>query len=64
MPVSNDVVSTNPTSPFTSWRGDHVGLRVPDFEAAAAWYTGTLDFRLMRTMALGEKTMSMRRSVN
>jgi catechol 2,3-dioxygenase-like lactoylglutathione lyase family enzyme len=58
MPASNDLVSTNPTSPFTSWRGDHVGLRVPDFDTAAAWYTGTLDFRLIRTMALGEKTLA------
>ena len=58
MPASSDAVSTNPTSPFTSWRGDHVGLRVPDFDTAAAWYTGTLDFRLIRTMALGEKTLA------
>lgn len=48
----------NPTSPFASWKGDHSGLRVPDFDAAASWYQGTLDFRVMQTMALGEKTLA------
>lgn len=49
--------ATSP-SPFASWKGDHVGIRVPDFEAAAAWYTGTLDFRVTHTMRLGEKTLA------
>jgi catechol 2,3-dioxygenase-like lactoylglutathione lyase family enzyme len=49
---------THPSSPFASWRGDHVGIRVPDFDAAAAWYTGTLDFRVTHTMPLGEKTLA------
>lgn len=48
----------NPASPFASWKGDHVGIRVPDFEAATAWYTGTLDFRVIRSMPLGEKTLA------
>ncbi|MDY7537237.1 VOC family protein [Undibacterium sp. RTI2.1] len=48
----------NASSPFASWRGNHVGIRVPDFEAAAAWYTHKLDFRLVRTMQLGEKTLA------
>ncbi|MBD8655982.1 VOC family protein [Oxalobacteraceae sp. CFBP 13730] len=55
MSASSD---TTPASPFTSWRGDHVGLRVPDFDTAVAWYRGTLDFRLIRTMVLGEKTLA------
>ena len=58
MPTAEVVKPTNPSSPFSSWRGDHVGIRVPDFDAAAAWYTGTLDFRIIRTMALGEKTLA------
>jgi catechol 2,3-dioxygenase-like lactoylglutathione lyase family enzyme len=45
-------------SPFASWKGDHVGIRVPDFQAAADWYTGTLDFRLLQSMALGDKTLA------
>jgi catechol 2,3-dioxygenase-like lactoylglutathione lyase family enzyme len=48
----------NPSSPFASWKGDHAGLRVPDFEAAATWYRETLDFRVMQTMRLGEKTLA------
>ena len=48
----------NPTSPFASWKGDHTGIRVPDFDAAAAWYRETLDFRVMQTMPLGEKTLA------
>jgi len=46
------------SSPFVSWKGDHVGIRVPDFDAAAAWYTGTLDFRVTHTMPLGAKTLA------
>lgn len=48
----------NPASPFASWKGDHAGLRVPDFAAAASWYQQTLDFRVMQTMPLGEKTLA------
>jgi catechol 2,3-dioxygenase-like lactoylglutathione lyase family enzyme len=48
----------DPSSPFASWKGDHVGIRVPDFDAAAAWYTSKLDFRLTHTMPLGEKTLA------
>jgi len=54
-----DTVSPpNPSSPFASWKGDHVGIRVPDFDAAAAWYTTALDFRVVRQMQLGEKTLA------
>lgn len=42
-----------PSSPFSSWRGDHTGLRVTDLDAAIAWYTQTLDFRVMQTMPFG-----------
>lgn len=48
----------NTTSPFASWKGDHAGLRVPDFDAAASWYREILDFRVMKTMPLGEKTLA------
>ncbi|MFK3741260.1 VOC family protein [Massilia sp. TN1-12] len=46
------------SSPFASWKGDHVGIRVPDFDAAATWYTGKLDFRITHTMPLGEKMLA------
>ena len=35
-------------SPFASWRVDHAAIRVPDFDAAIAWYTEKLDFRLKK----------------
>ena len=34
------------TSPFAGWKVDHAAIRVPDFDAAIAWYTEKLDFRL------------------
>jgi len=36
-------------SAFASMKGDHAGVRVPDFDAAIAWYTNKLDFRLTAT---------------
>ncbi|MHC1481507.1 VOC family protein [Frateuria aurantia] len=36
----------NSSSPFASMRGDHAGVRVPDLDAALAWYAEKLDFRL------------------
>lgn len=39
----------NPISPLRSMKGDHVGVRVPDYDAALAWYTEKLDFRLTAT---------------
>lgn len=40
------------SSPFSSWRIDHAGIRVPDFDQAVDWYTKTLDFRLLRSVSL------------
>jgi catechol 2,3-dioxygenase-like lactoylglutathione lyase family enzyme len=44
----------NPTSPFASFSGHHVGVRVPDYEAALAWYTEKLDFRVLQQWPYGE----------
>ena len=46
----------NTSSPFASWRADHCGIRVPDFDEAIAWYTDTLDFRLLRSVSIGNLT--------
>jgi catechol 2,3-dioxygenase-like lactoylglutathione lyase family enzyme len=46
------------SSPFASWKGDHSGIRVPDFEMAETWYSEVLDFRVIQTMPLGEKTLA------
>lgn len=37
----------NSSSPFASMKGHHVAVRVPDFQAAKAWYTEKLDFRVI-----------------
>jgi catechol 2,3-dioxygenase-like lactoylglutathione lyase family enzyme len=46
----------NTSSPFASWKVDHAGIRVPDFDEAIAWYTDTLDFRLIRSVNVGQLT--------
>ena len=38
----------NPNSPFASFGGHHVAIRVPDYEAAKQWYTTKLDFRVLQ----------------
>ncbi|MEU6772188.1 VOC family protein [Streptomyces sp. NPDC046759] len=44
----------NPSSPFASFSGHHVGIRVPDYDAAKAWYTEKLDFRVLLEWPYGE----------
>ncbi|MET8008909.1 VOC family protein [Streptomyces sp. NPDC005271] len=44
----------NPASPFASFRGHHVAIRVPDYEGAKVWYTEKLDFRVVREWPYGE----------
>jgi glyoxylase I family protein len=44
----------NPASPFASFAGHHVGVRVPDYEAAKAWYLDKLDFRVLQEWPYGE----------
>lgn len=55
-PITPNTVPTS--SPFVSWKGDHAGIRVPDFEAAVAWYTEKLDFRLKQSCVIGELTFA------
>ncbi len=44
----------NPDSPFASVGGHHVGVRVPDYAAAKAWYTEKLDFRVLQEWPYGD----------
>src|ERR1700722_11344589 len=44
----------NPASPFASLAGHHVGVRVPDYDAAVAWYTEELDFRFLQEWPYGD----------
>jgi hypothetical protein len=41
---------------FASWKVYHVGIRVPDFDEAIAWYTTKLDFRLVKSAVIGNLT--------
>jgi catechol 2,3-dioxygenase-like lactoylglutathione lyase family enzyme len=45
-------------SPFASWKVDHAAIRVPDFEAAIAWYTEKLDFRLKKHVSFAGLTFA------
>ncbi len=45
-------------SPFTAWKVDHSAIRVPDFEAAIAWYTNKLDFRLLKHLTFAGLTFA------
>lgn len=44
----------NPDSPFASFGGHHVGVRVPDYDAAKAWYVEKLDFRVLQEWPYGD----------
>lgn len=46
------------TSAFVGWRVDHAAIRVPDFDAAIAWYTEKLDFRLKQHVSLAGLTFA------
>jgi len=45
-------------SPFNSWKVDHAAVRVPDFDAAIAWYTETLGFRLKKHVSFANLTFA------
>lgn len=50
--------AVNGASPFASWKVDHAGIRVPDFDTAIAWYTETLDFRLRKHVSFAGLTFA------
>ena len=56
MPTPAPSPTAKASSPFASWTVDHAGIRVPDFDEAVAWYTTTLDFRLLRSTTIGKLT--------
>ncbi|HEX4065261.1 MAG TPA: VOC family protein [Acidobacteriaceae bacterium] len=51
--------TTDASSPFTSWKVDHVGIRVPDLDTAVTWYTEKLDFRRIHSTPLGSLTFAV-----
>jgi glyoxylase I family protein len=46
--------ATNFASPFASLKGNHVAVRVPDYEAAKRWYMEKLDFRFIHYWPFGD----------
>jgi glyoxylase I family protein len=48
----------NGASPFACWKVDHAAIRVPDFDAAIAWYTAKLDFRLKQHLSFAGLTFA------
>jgi catechol 2,3-dioxygenase-like lactoylglutathione lyase family enzyme len=54
--MPDQIAPANTSSPLSSWRGDHAGIRVPDFDRAVDWYAEKLDFRLTMSCVIGELT--------
>jgi len=48
MAPSSSQAADPQSNPFACWKVDHAALRVPDFDAAIAWYTEKLNFRLRK----------------
>ena len=53
--MSTTFHAIEPSSPFASWKFEHVAIRVPDFDTAIAWYIEKLDFQLTKSSPLGDK---------
>jgi catechol 2,3-dioxygenase-like lactoylglutathione lyase family enzyme len=49
MTTSNTLSTAKASSPFASLKMNHSAIRVPDFDAAVAWYAEKLDFRLRQS---------------
>lgn len=48
----------NPKSPLAEFSGNHVGIRVPDYEAAIKWYTEKLDFRVIHQWPYADEKLA------
>ena len=47
-----------PSSPFADVWGNHVGIRVPDYEAAKKWWIEKLDFRVIHEWPWGDEKLA------
>jgi catechol 2,3-dioxygenase-like lactoylglutathione lyase family enzyme len=56
MPDNSPSPEPKTVSPFASWRVDHAGIRVPNFDAAIKWYTEVLDFRVLNSLPIRDLT--------
>ena len=48
----NALIESNLSNPLASLKINHTAIRVPDFDAAVAWYADKLDFRLKQTVSV------------
>ena len=48
----------NPSSQFADASGNHVGIRVPDYEEAKKWWTEKLDFRVIHEWPWGDEKLA------
>ncbi len=48
----------NPNSPFANLRGNHVAVRVPDFEKAVRWFVDKLDFRVVHEWPFADQKLA------
>ena len=48
----------NPSSPLADVSGNHVGLRVPDYEAAKKWWIEKLDFRVIHEWPYADEKLA------
>lgn len=48
----------NPASKLASLAGNHVAVRVPDFEVAVKWYVEKLDFRVVHQWPFADQKLA------
>lgn len=48
----------NPSSPLADVSGNHVGIRVPDYEAAKKWWIEKLDFRVIHEWPYADEKLA------
>ncbi|MBO9660669.1 MAG: hypothetical protein J7527_17740, partial [Chitinophagaceae bacterium] len=48
----------NPSSPLADVSGNHVGVRVPDYEAAKKWWIEKLDFRVIHEWPYADEKLA------
>lgn len=48
----------NPSSKLAGLSGNHVGIRVPDYETAIKWYTEKLDFRIIHEWPYADEQLA------
>lgn len=48
----------NPSSPLADVSGNHVGIRVPDYEAAKKWWMEKLDFRVIHEWPYADEKLA------